>query len=314
MFIGVLFALVAGAIWGLIFVGPMIIPEYPAALQSVGRYLAFGLICLPLAWHDRKRLLTLSKNDWIEALKLAAIGNLLYYFCLSSAIQKIGAPVSSMIIGILPVVVSVFSNNHYSHRDGKFAWKHMFPSLILILIGLGCVNLAELRGSTAEYDIQTYLLGILLAFMAVACWTWYPMRNANWLRINKTKSPVTWATAQGIATLPLAIVGYGLIWIQLHITEPAFEMPFGPRPWLFISLMSAIGLLCSWLGTLCWNQASQRLPTALVGQLIVFETLAGLTYAFLLRQEYPPFLTIIGVITLMAGVLRTFQIKRVTQA
>lgn len=314
MFIGVLFALVAGAIWGLIFVGPMIIPEYPAALQSVGRYLAFGLICLPLAWHDRKRLLTLSKNDWLEALKLAAIGNLLYYFCLSSAIQKIGAPVSSMIIGILPVVVSVFSNIHYSHRDGKFAWKHMFPSLILILIGLGCVNLAELRGSTAEYDIQTYLLGILLAFMAVACWTWYPMRNANWLRINKTKSPVTWATAQGIATLPLAIVGYGLIWIQLHITEPAFEMPFGPRPWLFISLMSAIGLLCSWLGTLCWNQASQRLPTALVGQLIVFETLAGLTYAFLLRQEYPPFLTIIGVITLMAGVLRTFQIKRVTHA
>ena len=314
MFIGVLFALVAGAIWGLIFVGPMIIPEYPAALQSVGRYLAFGLICLPLAWHARNRLLTLSKNDWLGALKLAAIGNLLYYFCLSSAIQKIGAPVSSMIIGILPVVVSVFSNIHYSHRDGKFAWKHMFPSLILILIGLGCVNLAELRGSTAEYDIQTYLLGILLAFMAVACWTWYPMRNANWLRINKTKSPVTWATAQGIATLPLAIVGYGLIWIQLHITEPAFEMPFGPRPWLFISLMSAIGLLCSWLGTLCWNQASQRLPTALVGQLIVFETLAGLTYAFLLRQEDPPFLTIIGVITLMAGVLRTFQIKRVTHA
>ena len=49
MFIGVLFALAAGAMWGLIFIGPVLIPEYPAALQSVGRYLAFGLICLPLA-------------------------------------------------------------------------------------------------------------------------------------------------------------------------------------------------------------------------------------------------------------------------
>jgi hypothetical protein len=47
--------------------------------------------------------------------------------------------------------------------------------------------------------------------------------------------------------------------------------------------MFAIGLFASWLGTLCWNEASQRLPTALVGQLIVFETLAALAYALLLR-------------------------------
>ena len=47
--------------------------------------------------------------------------------------------------------------------------------------------------------------------------------------------------------------------------------------------MFAIGLLASWLGTLCWNEASQRLPPTLVGQLIVFETLAALSYAFVLR-------------------------------
>lgn len=78
--------------WGLIFIGPVLIPEYPAALQSVGRYLAFGLICLPLAWQDRRRLSALNRADWLEALKLAAIGNLLYYFFLSSAIQQIGVP------------------------------------------------------------------------------------------------------------------------------------------------------------------------------------------------------------------------------
>ena len=41
-------------------------------------------------------------------------------------------------------------------------------------------------------------------------------------------------------------------------------------------LMLVVALLCSWLGTLCWNEASQRLPTTLAGQLIVFESLAGL--------------------------------------
>ena len=40
MISGVLYALLAGLMWGLIFVGPLIVPEYPAILQSTGRYLA----------------------------------------------------------------------------------------------------------------------------------------------------------------------------------------------------------------------------------------------------------------------------------
>ena len=42
MISGVLYALLAGLMWGLIFVGPLIVPEYPAMLQSMGRYLALG--------------------------------------------------------------------------------------------------------------------------------------------------------------------------------------------------------------------------------------------------------------------------------
>ncbi|MFY7942081.1 MAG: EamA family transporter, partial [Burkholderiaceae bacterium] len=74
---GTLFALVAGAVWGLVFVIPLLLPDYPAALLSVGRYLAFGLIALPIAWLDRHALRRLSRADWIEALKLSAVGNLL---------------------------------------------------------------------------------------------------------------------------------------------------------------------------------------------------------------------------------------------
>ena len=42
--------------WGLVFIGPLLLPDYPAALQSFGRYVAFGLIALPLAWMDRATL------------------------------------------------------------------------------------------------------------------------------------------------------------------------------------------------------------------------------------------------------------------
>lgn len=52
MISGVLYALLAGLMWGLIFVGPLIVPEYPAMLQSMGRYLALGLMRCPLPGWD----------------------------------------------------------------------------------------------------------------------------------------------------------------------------------------------------------------------------------------------------------------------
>lgn len=107
MISGVLYALLAGLMWGLIFVGPLLVPEYPAMLQSMGRYLALGLIALPLAWLGRARLRQLSRHDWWTALGLTMMGNLIYYVCLASAIQRTGAPVSTMIIGTLPVVLPV---------------------------------------------------------------------------------------------------------------------------------------------------------------------------------------------------------------
>jgi drug/metabolite transporter (DMT)-like permease len=67
--------------------------------------------------------------------------------------------------------------------------------------------------------------------------------------------------------------------------------------------MLAIGLLASWLGTLCWNQASRLLPTSLAGQLIVFETLAALAYGFMHRGAAPDGLTWAGMALLVAGVV-----------
>lgn len=43
--------------------------------------------------------------------------------------------------------------------------------------------------------------------------------------------------------------------------------------------------------------------------LIVFETLAGLLYTFILRQEIPPFLTLSGIALLVAGVVIAVRAK-----
>ena len=298
---GTLFALAAGLMWGLVFIAPLLLPQYPAAVLSVGRYLAFGLIALPLAWLDRARIAGLARADWLEAAKLSLVGNLLYYLCLAAAIQRAGGPLPTMIIGTLPVVIAVSSNLRDHVRDGRLAWSRLLPSLLLIGAGLALVNHAELQRAGAAVDLARHASGALLALGAVACWTWYPLRNADWLRHHADRNPGTWATAQGIATLPLAALGALLL--GATGAGAGFELPLGPTPGRFIALMAAIGLLASWLGTLCWNEASQRLPTTLVGQLIVFETLSALSYAFVLRGQWPPPAVLGGVSLLVAGVL-----------
>lgn len=303
---GTLFALAAGLMWGLVFVAPLLLPQYPAALLSVSRYLAFGLIALPLAWWGRARLRELGRADWLEACKLSLVGNLLYYLCLAAAIQRAGGPLPTMIIGTLPVVIAVVSNLRDGARDGRLSWGRLLPSLLLIGAGLALVNHAELQQLQAGADPSRYAVGTLLALGAVACWTWYPLRNADWLRHHPGRSPSTWATAQGVATLPLAALGALALWAAGGIDSAA---PLGPTPGRFVLLMLAIGLFASWLGTLCWNEASQRLPTTLVGQLIVFETLAALSYVFLLRGEWPGAQTLAGVALLVAGVLWALRMR-----
>ncbi len=299
---GTAFALAAGLTWGLVFVAPTMLAEYPALLLSMGRYLAFGVIALPLALWDRARLAELTRADWIEALKLAAVGNLLYYGCLAAAIQRAGGPLPTMIIGTLPVVIAVTANLRSGSREARLPWRRLAPPLVLIAAGIACVNQAELAQLAPQADMGRYVSGALLAVAAVACWTWYPIRNAEWLRAHAGRSPRSWATAQGIATLPLAAVGFALFWAWSAAAGSGFPMPLGPQPLRFVGLMLAIGLLASWLGTLCWNEASQRLPPALSGQLIVFETVAALAYAFVLRGQLPPPLTFAGIALLLAGV------------
>lgn len=307
---GTLFALAAGLMWGLIFVAPLLLAAYPPAMLSVGRYLAFGLIALPLAWLDRARIRELTRADWADALRLALVGNLLYYLLLSSAIQRAGGPLPTMIIGTLPLVIAVASNRRNRHRDGLLSWRQLAPSLLLIAAGLALVNRAELAQLAPDADRGRYALGALLAVGAMACWTWYPIRNADWLRAHPDRSPSTWATAQGLATLPLAALGALMLVVAGAAgLLPLDGGPLGPTPWRFVGVMLVVALLCSWLGTLCWNEASQRLPTTLAGQLIVFESLAGMAYAFLLRGQWPPADTLAGIALLIAGVAWALRAK-----
>ncbi|HEV2608951.1 MAG TPA: DMT family transporter [Noviherbaspirillum sp.] len=303
MLIGFLCALGAGLMWGLVFVAPLMLWDYPGLVLSFGRYIGFGLIALVPALFDRERLAALSKADWMAALRLALVGNILYYAALATAIQLADAPLPAMLIGTLPVVIAVCSNWSPGHPSETIAWHRLAPSLIIIFIGLMLVNISELEHLDGKRPLADYVIGCVIALGAVAAWTWYPIMNARHLKRNTHIRSSTWATAQGLATLPLALAGFAVYGIYVHAGDSTYAFPLGPRPLPFIGLMLTLGLCASWLGTLLWNRASQKLPTSLTGQLIVFETLSALLYAFVLRGQAPASQVVAGIVMLCVGVV-----------
>jgi drug/metabolite transporter (DMT)-like permease len=306
MLTGVLCALGAGLVWGIVFVTPLLLGDYPGIVLSIGRYLAFGLIALVPAWFGRARIAQLRRADWVRALQLAFVGNLLYYALLASSIQLADVALPTMLVGTLPITIAVGSNWAPGHGTESIAWSRLLPSLLIIGIGLLLVNaseLAHMREGLRQHSLPDYMFGCVLAVLGVLAWTWYPIKNAAYLRANPQVDSMTWATAQGLATLPLALIAFAGYGLYAAATGSAFDFPLGPRPLPFIGMMLLIGLTASWIGTLLWNQASLRLPTSLGGQLIVFETLFALLYAFILRQSLPPPMVAGGIVLLCAGVL-----------
>ena len=310
MLIGILCALGAGLMWGLVFVAPLLLPDYPGVMLSIGRYIAFGLIALLPALLGRKQIAALTKADWRVACKLALVGNLLYYAALATAIQLADAPLPTMLIGTLPVVISICSNWSPGHPSESVAWKKLLPILAIILTGLLLVNASELAQIDGRRTLAQYALGCAIALAGVAAWTWYPIVNARHMKAHPYIRASTWATAQGLAGLPMALLGLAAYGAYDWAAGNAFRFPLGPQAVRFIGLMLVIGLCASWLGTLLWNYASQRLPTSLAGQLIVFETLAALLYAFILRGVFPATQVLVGIALLCVGVIFGVRIFR----
>lgn len=309
---GVAFALAAGLIWGAVYICPLALPAYPAPMLAFGRYFAFGLVALPLGWIDRARLRGLSAADWTEALKLSLVGNFVYFTCLAGAIQRAGAPLPTMIVGTLPVVIAITANLRNAKREGQLPWRQLLPALAVIAAGLFCVNHVALAALAAEThpDFVRYGCGVALAVTATVCWTWYPLRNADWLKRHAGRSSRAWTTAQGLVCLPLGALGFAVLRLVPGLLPGGFA-PLGPTPWFYGGMMLALGFSASWLGTVFWNAASKRLSTALGGQLIVFETLAALAYAFAWKGTWPAPLEVLGIALLIAGVVCGVRIRPV---
>jgi drug/metabolite transporter (DMT)-like permease len=295
---GVAYGVLAGALWGMVFLVPRLLADFSPLLLSAGRYAMYGVVALAVALPNARTLLArLTRADLVALVQLAVVGNVAYYMLLSGAVHLIGIAPTSLIIGVLPVTVTLAGLGDHD----AVPLRRLAGPLLLVVAGIACINVDLFTSEAAHATtLAQKLAGIACAAGALASWTWYAVANARYLRRQPHFSGNEWSVLWGVVT---GLVG-GLLWLAI-LTLPAHTvqapLPAGRWEWFWIlNLGLAIG--ASWLGNGLWNAASKRLPLTLSGQLIVFETVFALFYAFIYDHRLPRLLELAALALLLAGV------------
>lgn len=290
---GLLPAIAACWIWGFAFVGPLILGDWPGLAVAAGRYIAYGFASLLtlLLLRTRGHAPLGDRRIWRDALLLTLSGNLLYYALLSVAVQKAGYVMPTLIIGLLPVTVSLAGRL----RDGQRMSARYLWALLLILAGLWLAHSPKAEALTVGASAVDQRIGIACAFGSLALWTMYGVMNGERMRRHPGIGGLQWSSLQGTAALPFALLLFAM-------TTPA--QPWHRPDWtLFIAVGLFLGLATSWAANALWNRASTRLPASLLGQMIVFETIAGIVYGAVWSASLPAAPVIAGTVLLVLGVI-----------
>jgi drug/metabolite transporter (DMT)-like permease len=285
--------LLAGAMWGLVFLTPELARGFTPAQLAAGRYLAYGLIAAVLAVPAWRRLhAALGRAEWIGLAWLGFTGNILYYLCLAGAVQLGGVAMTSLVIGLLPVTITLAG----SRDAGAVPLRRLAPSLALGVAGLLAIGWPALA-SAGNGTLSDGLLGLVCALGALGSWTVYAVTNSRWLARLHGITAHEWSLLTGVATGALAL----LLAIPAFVLAPQAHAA-GEWAW-FAAGMAAVALLCSVVGNALWNHASRLLPLTMVGQVILFETLFALLYGFLWERRWPAAHETVAMVLLGAGLL-----------
>lgn len=300
--LGVANGVAAGALWGLVFLAPQLLVGFSAMQVSAGRYLAYGAIAvLLLAPRWKTVSAMIGGAEWRALVGLSFLGNVLYYLFLANAVWWAGGAAAALIVGLVPVVVSVVGTRF----AGAIRFRRLIGPLGLCLLGVMLVGWEALANDKTAHDPLIRAAGLACAFGALLSWTVYSVWNTRWLEKRPDISGHDWSLLTGVMTGALALV----------LAVPAFLMPGqgagGSTNWgLFLGVSAGIAIFSSILGNGFWNRASRLLPLTLSGQMIVFETLFALLYGFVWEHRWPSGLEWVAIACLIGGVVWCAQVHR----
>lgn len=296
---GVACGMGAGALWGLVFLAPELAREFSPLQITIGRYLCYGLIAAALiAPRWRALAAHIPRRQWWNLTWLAFTGNTFYYLLLANAVQTGGIAMTSLVIGFMPVAVTVVG----SRDHGAVPLRKLLPSLLLCAAGAICIGWQAIVAPSGSTSNQ--VIGLLCAIGALASWTSYAIGNARTLTRLEHVSSHDWSLLTGLVTgaQSLLLIPFALSLNNVSHTADA---------WAQLAAVSVgVAVFASIAGNALWNRMSRLLPLTLVGQMILFETLFALLYGFVWESRLPTPLEIAALAFVIMSVLTCLAAHR----
>ncbi len=303
MWNGILCGLLAGALWGMVFIVPELLSAFSPLEMAVGRYTAYGLIAAALTGRKLPALLRrLDRGDCYALLRHALSGNIVYYMLLALGVKLAGVAPTSLIIGVLPISVTLMGRKDH----GALPLRQLALPLLVVAAGIACINIDVFSHSNsgAAGELGGKLLGVLCASGALLCWSWYTLDNARYLKRNPHFGSGEWSALYGLASGLIALLIGAVALALFHAEVSGAAGAASGRDWTAFWIINALlALGASVIGNHLWNVASRRVPVTLSGQLILFETLFALLYGFIYKQQLPRPLEAAAMVLLVVGVL-----------
>lgn len=305
---GIFLAITACFIWGMIFIIPEYMKDFSPIEIAFGRYLFYGILAFVLFLKERALgKCKYPKIVWLKMLLFSLVCTHCYYIFVILSVRLSGAAICALVLGITPITIAFYGNLKNKEIDYK---KLIIPSL-LFLFGLLAINASHLKKSVQG----EYFWGILCSLIALISWSWYVVANVQFLKKYEVK-PIDWSTLIGIGALFWTTI-FGVLFYYAggEINFAKLNPTHGLLPQFFIGC-TLLGFFCSWIGSVLWNRASLFLPVPLAGHLMIFETIFGVIFAYLIKKNTPPFLECIGIVLFFIAIvygMQIFKTKRVLE-
>lgn len=298
-----LLGILVNLVWGLAFFVPYSLKQVDPALLVLSRYFFYGIVSLILLSTTAAHWRSLTRLDWHKAMLFSFAANLGYYFAVVLAIHYSGIVLPTLIVGALPITMMVYGN----FKNSEFPFSRLILPILLISTGIIGLKLLPHSGVSFATSTSALISGIALSLLALGIWTWYGVSNANYLKQNFKLSGYSWSLAIGVCCLMQVIIIFPIYFF----INPATVLNTFQNHTLFYKMIFGgfiLGVIVSWLATTGWNKVSQKLPTVLIGQLLVFETISSLLYGYIHDRHIPPLSIIICIAIALAGIVMGLRV------
>ena len=267
-------------IWSSSFVAIKIAYEtFPPITLGAVRFVVATLILGALTLLPKNRI-RLEKKDIGTVALSGLMGITLYAVLQNIAMQWTSASSATLIIASYPAITLLLESLIYKVKMNLF-------KIIGILIAIaGVVILSYVRADTRQ---QGELLGVLLLLVAGIAWAFYNFLTKKVVNRYPSISLLFYQTLFGaIFMAPLAL----------------FERGDWAAPTaLTFSMMLFLGLFCSVLAFLLYNNGLKKLPASSVTSMLNLVPIFGVFFSWMLLGEQVTLRKVIGGVVIIAGVM-----------